>query len=247
MTTTLDTIGRIGVLYGGISSEREISLQSGLAVIEALNSLGADVIGIDIQHNAIEQLKNAPIDVAFVALHGGIGEDGRIQALLDFMGIPFTGSSVQSSALAMNKLFSKQLWQGIKLPTSAFELLYESTNWQQCLDKLGGSVMVKPAHEGSSIGMTVARNAEQLQQAYKNAAQYDTSVFAEKLLAGSEYTIAILNGVALPPIRLETDNCFYDYEAKYLSDDTRYVCPCGLSPEREREIKSLALWAFDSL
>jgi D-alanine-D-alanine ligase len=184
--------------------------------------------------------------MAFIALHGGIGEDGRLQALLNIMGIPYTGSDTQSSSLAMNKMLSKQLWLGIALPTSPFVRLNADTRFEKVIESLG-AVMVKPAHEGSSIGMSLAHNADELRHAYKAAAQYDTAVIAEQLLLGNEYTVAILNGEALPPIKLETDHVFYDYDAKYIANDTRYICPCGLSEEKEAAMKRLALDAFNSL
>lgn len=240
-------VGRVGVLFGGLSAEREVSLESGQAVVQALNNLGVETIAIDVQENVVEQIIEANIAVAFIALHGGMGEDGRLQALLDIMRIPYTGSDTQSSALAMNKMLSKQVWQGIQLATSPFAILNEKTDFVETIAWLGGSAMVKPAHEGSSIGMGFAYSAEELQAAYMKAAKYDAVVLAEKVLVGSEYTIAILNGQALPVIKLETDRIFYDYQAKYISNDTRYVCPCGLTTQQEQDVQSLALSAFTSL
>src|SRR5690606_12918396 len=153
----------------------------------------------------------------------------------------------QSSALAMDKLRSKQLWRGVGLPTPDFALLSADTDWQSVLNELGGEVMVKPAHEGSSIGMARVQSALELQAAYTNAAQYDACVIAERLIVGAEYTIAILDGVALPPIKLETDHRFYDFDAKYVAEDTRYVCPCGLSVDKVEELKSLAVKAFNAI
>lgn len=241
------TLGRIGVLYGGVSAERAVSLDSGQAVLSALNTLGATTVAIDLQDDVVGQITAANIDFAFIALHGGIGEDGRLQSLLEIMNIPYTGSDTQSSSLAMNKMLTKQLWQGIQLPTSPFVVLDSTTDFTVAIECLGGSAMVKPAHEGSSIGMAFAYSAQELEAAYVAAAQYDAVVIAEKLLTGDEYTIAILNGVALPAIKLETNNTFYDYQAKYIDNDTQYLCPCGLSEEREAELKTLALQAFSSL
>lgn len=241
------TLGRIGVLYGGVSAERAVSLDSGQAVLAALKTLGANTVAIDLQDNVVEQITAANIDFAFIALHGGIGEDGRLQSLLEIMGIPYTGSDTQSSSLAMNKMLTKQLWQGIQLPTSPFIVLENTTDFTAAIQYLGGSAMVKPAHEGSSIGMAFAHNATELESAYSEAAKYDAVVIAEKLLTGDEYTIAVLNGVALPVIKLETNNTFYDYQAKYIDNDTKYLCPCGLSDEKEAALKSLALQAFASL
>jgi len=224
-----------------------VSLDSGQAVFNALLALGVDAVAIDLKENMIAQIKSANIDAAFIVLHGGAGEDGRLQALLNIMNIPYTGSDMQSSALAMNKLLSKQLWQGVSVATSPFVVLDESTNFEKAIQQLGGSAMVKPAHEGSSIGMGFAYSAAELQTAYMNAVKYDAMVLAEKVLVGEEYTVAILNGQALPIIRLETDRVFYDYDAKYIADDTRYICPCGLNVEEEQEMNALALAAFASL
>lgn len=240
-------LGRVGVLFGGQSAEREISLQSGAAVIAALQEAGIEYVAIDVGANAIADIQAAQIDRAFIALHGPGGEDGRIQAVLEYLQIPYTGSDVQSSALAMDKLRSKQLWCGVGLPTPDFAILRANTHWQNTLDSLGGEVMVKPAHEGSSIGMARVQSASELQAAYDNAAKYDGCVIAERLITGAEYTVAILDGVALPPIKLETDHRFYDFDAKYIAEDTRYLCPCGLSIEKEQALKTLALDAFNAI
>lgn len=240
-------LGRVGVLFGGQSAEREISLQSGAAVIAALKEAGIDPVAIDVGVNAIADIQSAQLDRAFIALHGPGGEDGRIQAVLEYLQIPYTGSDVQSSALAMDKLRSKQLWRGVGLSTPDFAILRADTNWETILHTLGGEVMVKPAHEGSSIGMARVQSAGELQAAYKNAAKYDGSVLAERLITGSEYTVAILAGQALAPIRLETDHRFYDFHAKYIANDTRYICPCGLSADKEQELRALALGAFNTV
>lgn len=240
-------LGRVGVLYGGQSAEREISLQSGAAVIEALEEAGIEHVALDVGANAIADIQAAQLDRAFIALHGPGGEDGRIQAVLEYLNIPYTGSDVQASALAMDKLRSKQLWRGVGLPTPDFAVLHAQSDWHKVLAELGGEVMVKPAHEGSSIGMARVHTAADLKAAYEDAAQYDTSVLAERLIVGAEYTVAVLDGVALPPIKLETDHHFYDFNAKYLADDTRYICPCGLSAEREQALKALALQAFAAI
>lgn len=239
--------GRVGVLYGGTSAEREVSLASGRAILAACQRLGVDVVDVEITNNVIDSITAANIDTAFIALHGGIGEDGRLQALLELMDLPYTGSGVQSSAIAMNKLISKRIWQGINLPTPSFFELDENSDFEKILKDLNGSAMVKPANEGSSIGMAIVHSAIELKKAFDDAREYDALVFAEELLTGSEYTVGLLKNEVLPAIRLETDNVFYDYEAKYLSDETRYICPCGLSDAREREIKKLSRWAFDSL
>lgn len=246
-------LGRVGVLYGGLSAEREISLQSGAAVIEALVEAGVDHVAIDVGDNIIADIQAANIDRAFLILHGPGGEDGRMQALLEFLNIPYTGSDVASSALAMDKLRTKQLWRGVDingqqgLPTPEFAVLGQGSDFAKVLETLGGEVMVKPANEGSSIGMSRVNNAAALETAFQTAAQYQGSVLVERLIVGGEYTIAIVDGEALPPIKLETNHSFYDFNAKYLADDTRYICPCGLSLEKEQELKTLALNAFNAV
>ena len=246
--TILD-LGRIAVLYGGSSAEREISLQSGGAAIDALKRMGVDVIAIDTQNNAVAQLQAQPINGAFIALHGVGGEDGKIQGLLEFLNIPYTGSGVLASSLCMDKLRTKHLWAGLQLATAQYQNLSVNTNWQQTIDFLGGEAMVKPSHEGSSIGMSRVNSAEGLAEAYALAAKYDASVLAEQFITGAEYTVAILDGVALPPICLKpnVNNRFYDFNAKYLADDTQYLCPCGLSDVKEQALKQLALDAFNAV
>lgn len=239
--------GRVGVLYGGNSAEREISLKSGAAVLAALDAVGVDYVGIDIGRDSIAELQSARLDRAFIALHGPGGEDGRIQAVLEYLDVPFTGSDVQSSAIAMDKLRTKQLWRALQISTPAFVALSAESDWQEVLERLGGEVMVKPAHEGSSIGMSKVASAGDLEKAYKTAAKYDAVVIAEQLIVGAEYTVAILDGEALPPIKLETGHGFYDFDAKYVSGDTRYICPCGLSEEREKRLQALALEAFNAI
>ncbi len=247
------TFGRVGVLYGGQSAEREISLQSGAAVFAALQEAGVDSVLIDVGDNIIADLKNAKIDRAFLMLHGPGGEDGRIQALLEYLHIPYTGSGVQSSALAMDKLHTKQVWRGVslegsqKLPTPAYAVLTEKSDFAAVLKSLGGEVIVKPANEGSSIGMSRAKSVDELKNAFAAAAKYQGSVLVEQLVVGAEYTVAILDGEALPPIKLETDHSFYDFNAKYIADDTRYICPCGLSADKEKELKQMATSAFQAI
>ena len=241
------SLGRVGVLYGGESAEREISLQTGAAVMQALAELGVDHVGIDIGASAIADIQAAQLDRAFIALHGPGGEDGRMQAVLEYLHIPYTGSDVQSSALAMDKLRSKQLWCGVGLPTPEFAVLNSGSDFTQVLKDLGGEAIVKPAHEGSSLGMARVSGVDELKRAYQDAVRYDGSVLVERVIVGAEYTVAVLGGKALPPIKLETDHRFYDFDAKYLADDTRYICPCGLAEEREAELKDLALQAFSSL
>jgi len=235
----------IAVLLGGKSAEREVSLQSGATVVSALESLGLSVRQVDpADADWLQQLEQ--VKVAFNALHGPGGEDGVMQGVLAALNIQCTGSGILGSALAMDKIRSKQLWQGIGIPTGGFVTLERDTDWQAVIEKFG-KVFVKPACEGSSIGMTSADNAADLEAAYTLAQEFEGEVLAEQFLAGPEYTVAILGGEALPSIRMETDNEFYDYEAKYLSNDTRYHCPSDLSVQEEQAISELALQAFDSL
>jgi len=239
--------GRVGVLFGGNSAERDVSLQSGQAVFQALISAGVDAVALDINHEPITAIQSANIDRAFIVLHGPGGEDGTMQALLEFLAIPYTGSGVQASAIAMDKIKSKYIFTALNIPTPKFVLLHGDCDWQTVLAELGGAAMVKPAHEGSSIGMSKARTAQQLEHAYHNAKQYDAAVFAEALITGAEYTIGVLAGKSLPVIRLETDNEFYDYEAKYISNETRYLIPSGLPAEQEEKLGHIAEASFAAL
>lgn len=243
----IERLGRVAVLYGGTSAEREISLQSGKAVITALSEEGVDVIPVEVSRNALQDVLNANADRAFIALHGAGGEDGRMQALLEFLEIPYSGSGVSASALCMDKVRTKQLLRGVGLPTPDYALLTERMAWHEVIEALGGDAIVKPCHEGSSIGMARVGSAEELQQAYCDAARFDRVVLAERFISGAEYTVAVLNGEALPPIKLETDHRFYDFDAKYAADDTRYLCPCGLEAQQEQRLKDLAVEAFTAV
>jgi len=247
----IEKFGRVGLLYGGTSSEREVSLMSGAAILEALQNLGVDVVAIDTGENLLQQLPDYKLDRVFIALHGEGGEDGTLQGALEYLNLPYTGSGVLASALAMDKLRCKQMWQGMGLPTTDFALLEANCDWVATLERLGGSVMVKPACEGSSIGMSRAATAEQLEKAWRDAATSDSdqqvAVIAEPLLPGPEYTVAILDGHVLPSIRIESNAEFYDYQAKYFSDQTQYLCPSELSEHREQELQELCLQAFDSV
>ncbi|MEH6590092.1 MAG: D-alanine--D-alanine ligase [Halioglobus sp.] len=240
-----DISGTIALLCGGTSAEREVSLNSGATVFEALESLGYTVTRVDpAQANWIAQIQDS--EFVFNALHGPGGEDGVMQGSLEMLGKPYTGSRVLGSALAMDKKRSKQLWQGIGLPTGGFETLTKTTDWQAVISRYG-KVFVKPACEGSSIGMSSASTAEELKAAFANAADYAGDVIAEQFIDGPEYTVAVLGEQTLPSIRMETGNEFYDYDAKYLSNDTVYHCPSDLNAEDEAQLSSLALAAFSSL
>ena len=247
MSTQVAKYGTVGLLSGGLSSERDISLMTGAAVLKSMRNLGIDVIAIDVQKDFIYSLRNYQLDRVFVALHGPGGEDGTLQGALEYLGIPYTGSGVMASALAMDKLRCKQLWKGIGLPTADFYLLDKDSNYQEILNKLGGKCVVKPSCEGSSIGMSLAESTQQLREAWVLASEFDTAVIAESKLEGEEYTVAILGDAALPSIRIDSHAAFYDYQAKYFSDKTQYFCPSGLSEVRESELQELALRAFKSL
>ncbi|MGH1373828.1 MAG: D-alanine--D-alanine ligase [Cellvibrionaceae bacterium] len=242
----LQEFGRVAVLYGGESAEREVSLNSGRAVCSALVERGIDAFLIDVDSQIVTRLQNEKIDRVFIALHGAAGEDGRIQALLEFLNLPYTGSGVQASSLAMDKWKSKQIFTAAKIATPEYRTL-SADNLEHVVEQLGERLMVKPAHEGSSIGMSKVTSKDQLATAYKNAAKFDRSVFAEQLIEAAEYTVAVLGKRALAPIKLETDHQFYDYDAKYIADDTRYLCPCGLTESKEQELKQLTLEAFSAL
>ncbi len=240
-------LGKVAVLLGGKSAEREVSLKSGAMVLQALRSRGVDAFPFDPGERGLDALIDERFDRAFIALHGRFGEDGTIQGILEWLGIPYTGSGVLASALAMDKLRTKRIWAAEKLPTPAYAVLGEHTNFRITARKLGVPLMVKPASEGSSIGMSKVRAGAKLEEAYRLAAKYDRVVIAEQFIDGIELTGAILGGEALPLIRLETPREFYDYEAKYLASDTRYIVPCGLPAKKERELQELCLAAFRAL
>ncbi|WP_077339472.1 D-alanine--D-alanine ligase [Pseudocolwellia agarivorans] len=239
---------KIAVLYGGNSAEREVSLKSGKAIFNALNTTGYNVELIDTKDFCLSDLVKKNIDRAFIALHGRGGEDGCLQGALEYMNIAYTGSGVLGSALSMDKIRSKQVFQAVGIPTAPFCIaeknIYQKANAQTIMAELGHKVMVKPANEGSSIGMAMAVNAEELHKALTTAFEYDEDVLVEAWITGPEYTVAILGNEALPAIHMETPRGFYDYEAKYQSTTTLYHCPCGLSVEDEEQLKAIALRAF---
>lgn len=237
--------GPMAVLLGGRSAERDVSLQTGATIVAALRGLGCDVRAVDPSTTGwVAQLED--VSFAFNALHGPGGEDGVIQGALETLQIPYSGSGVLGSALAMDKQRSKQLWQGVGVSTGGFVVLDAGSDWEAIIARFG-KVFVKPACEGSSVGMAPAATAQALAQAWRKAAAFGGTVLAEQFIDGPEYTVAVLGDSTLPSIRMETDREFYDYEAKYLSDETRYHCPSGLSAEDEAEASALALAAFRSL
>ena len=236
--------GKVAVLMGGRSAEREISLKSGSMVLDALKKSGVDAHAFDPRDHGLEALKAQRFDRAFIALHGRFGEDGTVQGALEYLGIPYTGSGVMASALAMDKWRTKLLWRAAGLPTPNYELMSARTDPAGLAARLGLPLMVKPAREGSSIGMGKVTTIEKIAPAYELAARYDDGVIAERFVEGMELTAAILGDEALPLIRLETPREFYDYEAKYFANDTRYICPSGLPAEQERSVQRMALEAF---
>ncbi len=237
--------GKVAVLFGGKSAEREVSLNSGSRVLSALQRQGIDAHAFDPATGKLDEL--AGYDRAFIALHGRYGEDGTIQGALELMGIPYTGSGVLASALGMDKWRTKLLWQALGLPIPEYAMLAADSDFADIEEELGLPLFVKPACEGSSIGVSKVKRYGDLQPAYVEAARYDAQVIAERAILGGEYTVAILGDSTLPIIKIEPATEFYDYEAKYLRDDTAYRCPCGLSTERESELRSQALKAFRAL
>ncbi len=241
------TFGRVVVLMGGQSAEREISLLTGTAVLKALRNKGVNAEGLDAGPDLLTRLTAGHYDRVWIALHGRGGEDGTLQGLLSFLRLPFTGSGVLGSAISMDKLRTKRLLQGAGLPTPRYCVIRNEADMVEAGEQLGLPLMVKPSDEGSSIGMTKVERPDQMQAAWELASGFHCDVFAEEWVAGPEYTAAVLHDRVLPLIRIQTDSTFYDYQAKYFSDDTRYLCPCGLPPERERELADIALAAFDAV
>lgn len=216
-------------------------------VLDALRRSGVDAHPFDPAEQGLEALIAARFDRAFIVLHGRVGEDGTIQGALELLGIPYTGSGVMASALAMDKWRTKLVWRALGIPTPPWELLTNESDWAGVAARLGLPIMVKPAREGSSIGISKVSDAAMLERAWQEAARHDPLVIAERFIEGTELTAAILGSEALPVIRLETPRTFYDYQAKYHADDTRYIVPCGLAPERERAIQAEVLRAFDAV
>jgi len=238
--------GRVAVLYGGISTEREISLLSGAAVLAALQRRGVDAHGFDPAQRDIGELRSGGFDRAWIALHGPGGEDGTAQGALEFLGVPYTGSGVAGSAIGMDKLRTKRLAAASDVPTADFVVLREAADLEVAVRRLGLPMIVKPASQGSSVGMSRVERAAELPAAWRAATQHEPVAFAEPWITGAEYTVAILQGRALPSIRIQTPRSFYDYEAKYLRNDTRYFCPSGLDSSAEQQLAALAQAAFEA-
>jgi len=235
--------GRVALLMGGTAAEREISLNSGNAVYQALLNNKVDVHAIDVKTNVLEALSGTSFDRVFNVIHGRGGEDGVLQSVLETLALPYTGSGVLASALSMDKLRTKLCWRGAGLPTPKWILLQNESDIERCIAELGFPVIVKPAQEGSSLGMSRAETKQELLDAWQAAAQYQCDVYAEAWVIGQEYTVGVLNGEGLPVIRLETPNTFYDFDAKYRANTTLYHCPAGLNDELEAELIRLSIEA----
>ncbi|HXU42284.1 MAG TPA: D-alanine--D-alanine ligase [Burkholderiales bacterium] len=239
--------GKVAVLMGGKSAERDVSLKSGGMVLAALRKKGIDAHPFDPRERDVQDLARERFARVFIALHGRFGEDGTVQGVLEWLGIPYTGSGVLASALAMDKVRTKRLWAAEGLPTAAYEVLGKDSNLKAVAKRLGVPLFVKPASEGSSVGMSKVKRAGDLEEAFALAVNYDPVVIAEKFIEGPELTVAIVGERVLPIIKIETPREFYDYEAKYIANDTRYLIPSGLPAAKEKQIQALSLKAFQAL
>src|SRR3990167_324849 len=239
--------GKVAVLLGGLSAEREISLKSGRAVLEGLLIRGVDAHAVDVGRDIASVLSRGEFDRAFNILHGPGGEDGSMQALLEFLNIPYCGSGVAASALAMDKVRTKWVWQANRLPTPDFMLIESEVDLNKISERFTFPVAIKPVHEGSSVGMSKVKSADELKAAYEFAKKYNDEVMVEQWIIGSEYTVTMIADEAYPSIKIETPREFYDYTAKYLEKTTIYSCPSGLSEVQEKEIQQLAKKAFKAL
>lgn len=239
--------GRVAVLMGGDSAERDISLLTGEAVLKALLQRGVQAVGLDVRGDLVTPLTDGRFDRVWIALHGRGGEDGTLQGLLTCLGLPYTGSGVLGSAISMDKLRTKRLLQGAGLATPRYCVVRNEADLVEAGEQLGLPLMLKPSDEGSSIGMSRIDRPEQMAEALQLAAGFGCEIFAEEWVAGPEYTAAVLHGQVLPLVQIQTDSPFYDYQAKYFSDDTRYRCPAGLPAEEEQALARLALATFDAV
>ena len=244
--TNANEFGRVAVLLGGTSTEREISLMSGNAVLAALLRRGVDAQPFDPSVTALAELSQRGFSRVWIALHGPGGEDGTLQGALEFLGVPYTGSGVMGSAIGMDKLRTKRLASAVGVATAKYFVLRSRQDCEAAVEHLGLPMIVKPATQGSSVGMSKVECGADLPAAYDAAAITDRSVFAEAWITGGEYTVAMLQGLALPSIRIETPQTFYDYQAKYFRNDTRYFCPSGLAPEAEKHLAALGAAAFSA-
>ena len=245
--TNPESHGKVVVVYGGTSAEREVSLKSGAAVLEALQRKGIDACGYDPRDNGLVGLEQLAPSVVFVALHGRGGEDGTLQGALELLNIPYTGSGVLASALGMDKQRTKQVWSAVGLPTPESIMLDAGSDWSAVVAQLGLPLIVKPVHEGSTLGISIVKSQAALEAAYHEAAQFDARVMAERFIVGDEYTVALLGNQVLPAIRVEVPGGFYDYEAKYIANTTQYHLPCGLPSEQEAALADLCQQAFAAI
>ena len=233
--------GKVAVLFGGSSAEREVSLMSGSAVLAALQAAGVDAHPFDPAERDLHILKEEGFERVFIALHGRGGEDGTVQGALELMAIPYTGSGVMASALSMDKWRTKMVWLSAGLPTPRYAILERDTDWDAVVTELGLPIFVKPVHEGSSMGATKVTEASHLRAAWELAARYDSLVIAEEFIVGDELTAPFLEDHALPLVRIVAPDGNYDYQHKYFTDDTRYDCPCGLPAEQEAALQALVM------
>ncbi|BCA92222.1 D-alanine--D-alanine ligase [Vreelandella aquamarina] len=238
------SLDRVVVVYGGTSAERDVSLKSGAAILAALKRQGVDALGYDPKEGGLAGLERLAPSAVFVALHGRGGEDGTFQGALELLGVPYTGSGVLASALGMDKQRTKQVWQAVGLPTPESIMLSENADWAAVVNQLGLPMMVKPVHEGSTLGISIVKSRDELKAAYTAAAKFDARVMAERFIVGDEYTVALLGDDVLPAIRVEVPGGFYDYEAKYIANTTQYHLPCGLSEQDEQALAALCKEAF---
>ncbi|MHB0774335.1 D-alanine--D-alanine ligase [Halomonas sp. WWR20] len=239
--------GRVVVLFGGDSAEREVSLVSGSAILKSLLRSGVDARSFDLAAGGLTGLEALEPDRVFIALHGRGGEDGTLQGALELLHIPYTGSGVLASALGMDKQRTKRMWQAHGLPTPESLTLSETTEWSRVVETLGLPMVVKPVHEGSTLGISIVDSQDALESAYREAARFDAAVMAERFISGPEYTVSLLGDSILPAIRVEVPSGFYDYQAKYHSDETRYLLPCGLSEREETQLGQLSRDAFEAV
>ena len=241
-------LGKVGVLFGGRSAEREISIMSGTGVLAALKSKGVDAHGFDTGERSLADLADEKFDRVFIALHGRFGEDGSLQGVLEQLGIPYTGSGVMASAIAMDKIFTKKIWQNHQLTTPAYEVLNAETELRLVPDRLSLPLILKPPHEGSTIGITKVNGYSDMKDAYALAAQFDDEVLAEEFIQGRELTVAILGtgkeAYALPIIEIVAPQGNYDYQNKYFTDDTKYLCPAPLDDALSEQIRQMSVDAY---
>lgn len=249
--TTIERYGKVAVMLGGDSAEREVSLASGNAVLNALLECGVDAFAFDPASQPLTDLLSLNVDRVLIMLHGRGGEDGTMQGALEQLKIPYTGTGVLGSALAMDKVKTKQIWESLGLSTAKYEIAdkrhFEAGSCGGIIERLGNEVMVKPAQEGSSIGMAKVTSANELVTAIQDAFKYDNKVLLEQYIEGSEYTVSVVKNRVLPSIRMSTPHVFYDYSAKYQDNTTEYFCPSGLSDEKEAELAGMCATAFDAV